>query len=381
MSRLIELQNMLATMHTYGRPHGSLIERQFLARYVVPTGATEDEFGNWRLDIPRADGSPSRVVWSCHTDTVHRIPRMQRTRLTRPGVLKLARREVSNCLGADDTVGVFLCLQLIAARMPGRYLFHYGEEVGCLGSQAIACETPGVLTGIDYAIAFDRAGQRDIITHQMCRRTASDAFAASLADMLNRHPDLSYRASDRGVYTDTESYADLLPECTNLSVGYECQHNAIETVDTIHVVRLLDAILSYFDEADLVCARVPGPPARPLNTLSMFTRDDDPLWEDDDDDLDDRDLILQSATRARMREEAETHEDLLAIASAADALSLADVEAWLRDNPNAIPHRRQTRRLAFCTDCGYSESSAEFRIDDHTLQCPQCYSLDCEFER
>jgi len=49
-----------------------------------------------------------------------------------------------------------------------------------VGSKFIAKRTPALLTGIDYAIALDRKGSRDVITHQF-GRCCSDAFAKSLA--------------------------------------------------------------------------------------------------------------------------------------------------------------------------------------------------------
>lgn len=257
MRTLEATQATLRDMLTYQRPHGSVTERQFIARYIVPTGAAEDEYGNWVLSIALPDGSPSRVLWSCHTDTVHRMPGRQRVRVTKPGVIKLARRERSNCLGADDTVGVYLAIEMIRAKVPGVYVFHYGEEVGCIGSGALAQHRPAFFEPIDYAIAFDRKGYTEVITHQCGRRTASDAFAKSMAKQLNQFG-LKYQASDDGVFTDTENYADFLPECTNLSVGYFSQHSQGELVDSVHVWRLTRALCAV-NESMLVSKRKPGP--------------------------------------------------------------------------------------------------------------------------
>jgi hypothetical protein len=227
-------------MHTYGRPAGSGIEHAFIDRFIRPTGAVPDLHHNWHLTIGHAP-----IIWSCHLDTAHLVACRQSVHLSRAGRLWLDRAETrGSCLGADDTVGVFLCLELIRASIPGHYIFHHGEECGCQGSGDLAWTSPELLDSAQMAIALDRAGTTDVITHQMGQRTCSDLFAQSLADQLNLHVDgFSYRPCDRGVYTDTAQYATLIPECTNLSVGYTKQHSIGESVDTWHVFRLLDALL------------------------------------------------------------------------------------------------------------------------------------------
>jgi hypothetical protein len=42
------------------------------------------------------------------------------------------------CLGADCAAGVALMVSMIHARVPGYYVFHDGEEQGCLGSRFLA---------------------------------------------------------------------------------------------------------------------------------------------------------------------------------------------------------------------------------------------------
>jgi hypothetical protein len=161
-------------------------------------------------------------------------------------------------LGADDGAGLWIMLGMIAARRPGLYLFHRGEEEGCLGSRWIQHHTPELLKDIDGAIAFDRAGLGDVITHQSYGRTCSDAFAASLASALNQlNGDFRYASDDTGVYTDTNEYAGLVPECTNLSVGYQRQHGPRETLDVAHCEKLLAAMLE-LDVSRLVIERDPS---------------------------------------------------------------------------------------------------------------------------
>ncbi len=255
--------NLLLEMLTYCRPYEVATTDHFIARFIQPLGAEPDIYGNWHVVIPNADGSPSRVLWSCHTDTVHWQGGRQTVHYAvSTGLVKLSKRskynDCRNCLGADDTAGVYLCVQLITARVPGHYIFHYGEESGGIGSSDLARLDPGQLRDISIAIALDRRGSGDVITHQYGRRCASDLFGLSLAMELNRLEPLFTYDLAHGVYTDTAEYADVIPECCNLSVGYGREHSAEEYLDTRHVFRL-EAALTALDQDTLFVERIAEP--------------------------------------------------------------------------------------------------------------------------
>ena len=255
----------LVEMHSYMRPAGSAVEREFCTRYIAGLpGAYRDVFGNWHVKV-----TEDPILWSSHTDTVHRVQGMQRIKVGADGMMRLHRKSkrVSSCLGADDTVGVYLLTEMIKAGMPGYYLFHFGEEQGCKGSRDIAEDYSEWLQRFDAAIAFDRAGKADIITHQCGQRTASDTFARSLAEQLNGSG-MRYVPCDRGLFTDTESYAEIIPECTNVSIGYENAHSGQECVDTNHVMRLRDRVVD-IDIRELVIARDPS--VREMVTRKVWT--------------------------------------------------------------------------------------------------------------
>lgn len=237
----------LLEMLTYARPHRSSVEAAFVERFIHPLGVKYDKFGNVSKRIGNAP-----ILWSCHTDTVHHREGMQRIGLD-GNTAHLIAGERGDCLGADDGAGVWIMSEMIRARVPGLYVFHAGEEHGCLGSKYIAKNRAQSLDGIEAAIAFDRKGTRDIITHQMGERSCSEAFAASLADAIG----MKYRADDSGTYTDTASYTDLIGECTNVSVGYEGAHGFGETLDIAHLVKLRNR-MAQFDPASLVFERKPG---------------------------------------------------------------------------------------------------------------------------
>jgi len=235
----------LIRMLTYMRPAGSKSEGEFIRTFIAPL-AEQDRFGNlWRTI---GDGS-NGILWCSHTDTVHAEAGRQEV-MCREGV---ARAPYSNCLGADDTTGVWLMVNMIRAGVPGTYCFHRGEECGGIGSGAVAASTPERLASIRFAIAFDRKGYADIITHQFTGRTASDEFAESVAAVLKP---LAYQACDGGTFTDTASYEAIVPECTNIAVGYHAQHTKEEWQDVGFAERLLKQIISA-DWSGLVCARDP----------------------------------------------------------------------------------------------------------------------------
>ena len=54
---------------------------------------------------------------------------------------------------------------------------------------------------------------------------------------------LSYKKDDGGVYTDSAEFVDIIPECTNVSVGYYKEHTFDERQDIKHLADLAEACL------------------------------------------------------------------------------------------------------------------------------------------
>lgn len=214
----------LLEMLTYRRPAFSVSEEVFIERFIVPIGAVPDEYGNYSLRIGKAP-----ILWSSHTDTVHRKEGLQKLNVSEDGYITVLD---SGCLGADCTAGVWLMLNMILDGIEGLYVFHRAEEIGGLGSSWIAKNTPELLEGIQIAVAFDRRGTNSVITHQGGVRCASDAFAEALAGVLNGEMEHgTFAPDDGGIFTDTDNYKELIPECTNLSVGYTDEHTKREKLD------------------------------------------------------------------------------------------------------------------------------------------------------
>lgn len=232
------------------RPHGSEAEHDFITQWLLPLGVEADGFGNLWLQIGKTP-----VLWSSHIDTCHRKGGLQRFVVDDGGTVRLAHGEPANCLGADCTGGVWLMTEMIVAGVEGRYVFHRGEERGGLGSRYVATQEPDRLAGIDAAIAFDRRGTSSIITHQGGERCCSDRFAASLAQAIG----LYHVLDPTGTFTDTANYTDHIGECSNLSVGYHCEHTINETLDLAYLLRLRGALLAA-NLGQLVIERRPGEP-------------------------------------------------------------------------------------------------------------------------
>jgi len=136
-------------------------------------------------------------------------------------------------LGADDKVGVFILLKLIEKGVNGLYVFHVGEECGLIGSRLLSTKHKNLFKDYKRCIAFDRAGYEDVIAYQRFSRCASKKFTNELAKRLNINmpPCIRYKGEVKGVFTDTASYVDIIPECTNISCGYFDQHGQNEYVD------------------------------------------------------------------------------------------------------------------------------------------------------
>jgi hypothetical protein len=232
-------KSKLNRLFTSMRPAYSNAEEEFVQKYIlspelVRKGMYQDGYGNCLLKIDNPDGTPSKTLWSCHTDSVHNRGGNQTVHFN-PLDDKFSTTNGS-CLGGDDNSGTYVLLELIRRNVPGLYIFHRAEEVGGVGSSWIASNCEDMLKEYDRAIAFDRKDIHSIITHQASRRCCSEAFADDLAEKLG----MNHRSDPTGSFTDTANYDHIIPECTNMSVGYFSAHSARETQLLGYLVKLTD---------------------------------------------------------------------------------------------------------------------------------------------
>lgn len=228
----------LLDMLNYMRPEGSNAQRLFCKKYLEPVFGEPDEDGNYFLLV----GSKyPKIAFMAHHDTVHKDQGFQRIHVSSKGHVSLAEKNWSrSCLGADCTTGVYIILRMIEADVPGVYIIHAGEEIGCVGSKALAQRRPPYLDKVEAAISFDRYGTTSIITHQMGERTCSDEFATSLSSTLG----MPYLTPDpTGAFTDSIEYIHFIPECTNISVGYYNQHSVNESQDLNYLEELIGNLI------------------------------------------------------------------------------------------------------------------------------------------
>lgn len=274
---------LLLEMLQHKRPYGSATERAFIERYLLKYRPFIDPCRNL---IVRIKGPGDNVLWSCHTDTVHNEEGYQNLYIDATGTTvrlsNQAKRLKAECLGADDGAGVWIMTQMIEAGKPGLYVFHYGEERGGIGSAYIRDHTPKLTEGIDFAIAFDRRGEKSVITRQHGWRCCSDEFADSLIAAL---PSIKGLEKDTGgSFTDTANYVDLIGECTNLSVGYTAQHGESEELNVKFLDAMREAIIN-LDVSKLVKKREAGEKEVFRGHAPYFWHGDRRYWNDDYADL------------------------------------------------------------------------------------------------
>ena len=231
------LHTTLVKALTTRRPSGGKGEAEFAAWLCNRLPVTMiDTAGNIHVDLRQ--GPQNTTLFTAHLDTVHWDEGPNTVRVD--GDTWRADPESRQCLGADDGAGVALLCHMIAEGFKGYVVFTRGEEVGGIGAKALADDMPELLQEFDRAIAFDRGGTGDVITRMMCGQVCSQEFALALAAQLGG----DYKPCPNGSYTDTAEFAGIIPECTNISVGYANQHGDGESLYIPHLVRLSSAVLA-----------------------------------------------------------------------------------------------------------------------------------------
>jgi hypothetical protein len=196
-----------------------------LKKYL-PSGHFNDAHGNYFYKIGN-----SKTAFACHLDTacktqVNVVHKFEKNIISTDG---------RSILGADDKAGMTVLLFMIYKRVPGLYCFFIGEEVGCIGSSKASCD-PEFLE-YDRMVSFDRRGTNSIITFQQHKRCCSDDFANALSKEYNKYS-LNMSPDSTGVYTDSAEFTGLIPECTNISVGYYREHTHSEHQDIEHLIKI-----------------------------------------------------------------------------------------------------------------------------------------------
>jgi hypothetical protein len=127
---------------------------------------------------------------------------------------------------------------MIKAGVKATFVFHRAEEIGGRGSTWLELNYPRWIASFDVCLSLDRRGTTDIITSQYGGNTASDDFAHSLASALKmKHKPAA------GIFTDSANYAHLIPECSNLSVGYAHEHTRAECLNLKYLEEVIEKLI------------------------------------------------------------------------------------------------------------------------------------------
>ena len=246
---------LLSTILSTRRAHTSTGDTNFrlwLHAILKSMGYTPQAFPEGCLVVTTDEKSDT--LFSCHIDTCHGTQESDGTPQQLAydpgfGDLFLSDKSKSGCLGADDGAGIYILLKMIAAKVPGSYIFHTGEERGGLGAYAVLSKKRDWLDQFSRAVAFDRAVQRgeapEVIVTQGGLACASTESALALCKALDAGGTFEkpWVVSHRGSFTDTKVYCTIIPECFNVGVFYANQHTPDEWLSVAGLEQLLQAVL------------------------------------------------------------------------------------------------------------------------------------------
>lgn len=251
------MDKLLESILTTKRCHNSKGELAFLASLhatVKEHSVTQLAEGCFAVQV----GEQGKTLFSCHIDTCHSMLESDgsmQTLMYDEALGQVFVAKPSGCLGADDGAGIYIMLSMIFAKKQGTYIFHRGEEKGCVGSRAVLDKNREWLSKFKVCVAFDRPDTYEVIITQGGTTCASAAYGAALTTALNAQG-MKYEVSHRGVITDSKIYRGVISECVNLGVGYNNQHTSQEYQDIEHLAALTKAAIAIGWEA-LPTSRVP----------------------------------------------------------------------------------------------------------------------------
>jgi hypothetical protein len=205
----------------------------------LPKGYQEDAHGNYYLLI----GDNPSTMFTCHLDTADRTQK----RVNHVFDGDMIRTDGTSILGADDKAGMTVISYMISKGIPGLYYFFIGEEVGCIGSGRLSRDWKNnkFSNHITKCVSFDRRGTDSIITHQMFGRCCSEKFAIELSKRMNDTGNgMKMSPDSTGILTDSAKFMSLIPECTNISVGYYNEHSNVESQDIEFLKRLCKTVVN-----------------------------------------------------------------------------------------------------------------------------------------
>ena len=215
---------LLELLRTPSPPGNEGRVRKIIQREV---GGQVDAAGNLWVNV----GKGSTSLFLSHMDAIHNEKDVG-ILVRQDGMIALDPECGQRALGGDDRCGNRVMIEMIRHGIPGLYIFTVGEEVGCKGMQHACRHLPA---GIKRAISFDRKGTSSVITAMSSGPCCSDAFAHALCEQLGEN----FCPDPTGTVTDALCLHEMVPNYTNISVGYHDEHTQNETVDSRFLLDVL----------------------------------------------------------------------------------------------------------------------------------------------
>lgn len=221
-----EFKELFLKLTEYTIPFG----KESLLEKYLPQGFKKDSIGNYFYEIGN-----SETIFTTHLDTFSKNYEKV-SHVIDPENEFIISTDEKTILGGDNKLGCSILIGMIQNNIPGTYYFFLGEEPilsgGVWGSTKALNSNPNYFKKFKRCIAFDRKQYGSIVTRQMGRTCCSQEFAKSIATELGKKGGIKWdKKLEYGYYTDTAVFMDVIPECTNISVGGFNEHYKTEWVN------------------------------------------------------------------------------------------------------------------------------------------------------
>lgn len=183
------------------------------------------------------------IALVAHMDTVFQKPVENLYYDARKGVLWSPEG-----LGADDRAGVFAILKILQSGLRPSVIFTVDEEKGGLGAAALS-EITCPIPNLKYMIELDRRGTNDCVFY--------DCYVPEFIDYVE-----SFGFCEQwGSFSDISYLMPGWEICgVNLSVGYEDEHSAVETLRINPLFDTIKKVKKMLQEEDIPTFRYDSAP-------------------------------------------------------------------------------------------------------------------------
>ena len=224
----------------------------YIKEKILPSNLKRDQFGSYYIKI-----GDTKTIFTSHLDTVGKQKLKVNYEIYEKDGTRFVKTDGNTILGADDKAGVTIMLNMIDNNIPGLYYFLIGEETSGAGSRLLSEYMFDMLSEYDRCISFDRKGYGSIITRQVGKYCCSKEFSLGLSKEFAKY-NMEFNSDPYGVRTDSAYFMSIIPECTNLSVGYFNEHTVKEEQDLDYLVKMCD-VCTRIDWENLPTKRTPEP--------------------------------------------------------------------------------------------------------------------------